>query len=80
MRRTGGVSVFWNTSIYQIHLELLWQTTGRVSSYFHHSQLSLLSVAGFSVLPTVSCDEDVQEANEDEVEALVDRPGTTNGT
>ena len=42
--------------------------------------ISLLSVAGFSVLPTVSCDEDVEETGEDEVEELVDRPGTTNGT
>ena len=42
--------------------------------------VSLLSVAGFSVLITVSCDEDVDEASEDEVEELVDRPGTTNGS
>ena len=66
--------------------------------------ISLLSVAGFSVLNTVSCysliffqkkagfsvylltsntescDEDVEETGEDEVEELVDRPGTTNGT
>ena len=32
--------------------------------------ISLLSVAGFSVLITVSCDEDVEEAGEDEVEEL----------
>ena len=43
----------------------------------HHFQL--LS-AGFSVLITVSCDEDVEETGEDEVEELVDMPGTTNGT
>ena len=42
--------------------------------------VSLLSVAGFSVLPTVSCDEDVEETSEDEVEELVDIPGTTKGT
>ena len=42
--------------------------------------ISLLSFAGFSVLITVSCDEDVDEAGEDEVEELVDRPRTTNGT
>ena len=42
--------------------------------------ISLLSVAGFSVLITVSCDENVEEASEDEVEELVDRPRTTNGT
>ena len=38
----------------------------------HDSSLivSLLSVAGFSVLITVSCDEDVEEAGEDEVEEL----------
>ena len=29
---------------------------------------------------TVSCSEDVGEVGEDEVEELVDRPGTTNGT
>ena len=42
--------------------------------------VSLLSVAGFSVGVTVSCDEDDEEAGEDEVEELVDRPRTTNGT
>ena len=42
--------------------------------------ISLLSVAGFSVLITASCDEDVEEAGEDEEEELVDRSGTTNGT
>ena len=42
--------------------------------------ISLLSAAGFPVQITVSCDEDVEEAGEDEVEELVDRPGTTNGT
>ena len=41
--------------------------------------LPLISVAGFSVLITVSCDEDVEEAAEDEVEELVGKPGTTNG-
>ena len=39
---------------------------------------SLLLVAGISVSVTVSCDEDVAEV--DEVEQLVDKPGTTNGT
>ena len=29
---------------------------------------------------TVSCDEDVGEVGEDELEELVDRPGTMNGT
>ena len=38
--------------------------------------VSFLSVARFSVLTTVYCDEDVDEAGEDEVEELVDRPGT----
>ena len=42
--------------------------------------LPLLSVAGFSLLITVSCDEDVDEASGDEVEEFVERPGTTNGT
>ena len=36
--------------------------------------VSLLSVAGFSVLITVSCDEDVEEAAEDEAEELADEP------
>ena len=39
---------------------------------------SLLLVAGTSVSVTVSCDEDV--GDEDEVEELVDQPGTTHGT
>ena len=39
---------------------------------------SLLLVAGISVSVTVSCDENVGEV--DEVEELVDEPGTTNGT
>ena len=41
---------------------------------------SLLSVAGFSVQITESFDEDVEEAGEDEVEKLADRPRTTMGT
>ena len=41
---------------------------------------SLLGVAGCSVGVKVSCDEDVGEVGEDEVEELVDRQGTTNGT
>ena len=40
--------------------------------------LSLILVAGISVSVTVSCDEDVGEVVE--VEELVDKPGTTNGT
>ena len=39
--------------------------------------LSLL-LPGISVSVTVSCDEDVREI--DEVEELVDKPGTTSGT
>ena len=42
--------------------------------------LSLLVAAGCSVEVSVSCDEDVGEVGEDELEELVDRPGTTNGT
>ena len=45
-----------------------------------HSKFHLFLLLDFSVLITVSCDEDVEEAGEDEVEELVDRPGTTNGT
>ena len=40
--------------------------------------LSLLLDAGISVSVTVSCDEDVGEV--DEVEELVEKPSTTNGT
>ena len=32
------------------------------------------------MLITVSCDEDVEEVGEDDVEEFVDKPGTTNGT
>ena len=39
--------------------------------------LPLLSVAGFSVSVTESCDEEV---GVDDVEKLVDKPGTTDGT
>ena len=42
--------------------------------------LSPLVDAGCSVGVTVSCDEDVGEVGEDELEELVDRQGTTNGT
>ena len=41
---------------------------------------SLLLVAGISVSVTVSCGEDVGEVGEDEVEELVVKPRTTNGT
>ena len=42
--------------------------------------LSLLVDAGCSVGVTNSCDEDVGDAGEDELEEHVDRPRTTNGT
>ena len=42
--------------------------------------VSLLSVAGFSVPITESRDEDAEEVGEDDVEKLVDKPGTTSGT
>ena len=42
--------------------------------------LSLLDDAGCSVGVTASCDEDVRDVGEDELEELVDRPGTTKGT
>ncbi len=41
--------------------------------------LSLLVDAGCSVGVTASCDEDAGDVGEDELEELVDRPGTTNG-
>ena len=47
-----------------------------VRPYFHFFFL----VAGTSVSVTVSCDEDVGEVDEDEVEELVDKKGTTNST
>ena len=40
---------------------------------------SLLVAARCSVGATVTCDEDLEEG-EDELEEIVDRPGTTNGT
>ena len=56
-------------------------------SGFHRNSslvLPLLSVAGFSVYlltsNTESCDADVEEVGVDDVEELVDKPGTTNGT
>ena len=50
---------------------------GSTRAYDFSLLLSLLRVAGQSVSVTVSCDEDVGEV--DEVEELVDNPGTTNG-
>ena len=44
------------------------------------SVLPLLLVGGNSVSVTASCDDNVGEVDEDEVEELVNRPGTTNGT
>ena len=40
----------------------------------------LLSAAGFSVPITESCDEDVGEIGVDDMQKLIDKPGTTNGT
>ena len=51
-----------------------------VSPYCATRTLSLLVDAGCSVGVTASCDDDAGEAGEDELEELVDRPGTTNGT
>ena len=42
--------------------------------------LPLPSAAGFSVPISESCDDDIEKVGADEVEELVDRPGTTNGT
>ena len=42
--------------------------------------ISLLSVAGFSVPTKESCDENVEESGEHEVEEIVDGIGTKNGT
>ena len=42
--------------------------------------LSLLVDAGCCVGIAASCGIDVGDASEDELEELVDRPGTTNGT
>ena len=39
-----------------------------------HSKIHIFLLLSFSVLITVSCDEDVDEAGEDEVEELVNRP------
>ena len=45
----------------------------------HHSN-SLPVDAGCSVGVTASCDEDVRDVGEDELEEPVDKPGTTIGT
>ena len=42
--------------------------------------LSFFIDAGRCVGVTASCDENVGDVDEDELEELVDRPGTTNGT
>ena len=61
-------------------------SVGLCSGFHRNSSfvLPLLSVAGFSVhlltSNTESCDEDVVEARVGDVEELVDKPGTTNGT
>ena len=52
----------------------------RVSHRHSSLRTTLLSAAGFSVLITVSYDVDVEEVGEDELEELVDKPRTTNGT
>ena len=56
MRRTGSVSVFWNTFIYQIVLELFypsWQIMRRVSSYF----LVVIIFVWFFSVSAGPCDE-----------------------
>ena len=61
----------------------MFSVFARSGNGFHRDSsliISLLSVAGFSVLITVSFDEDVEVVGEDEVEQLVDKPGTTHGT
>ena len=63
--------------------DLLFSLSDDPCDGFHRDSsliISLLCVAGFSVPITLSCDEDVEEVGEDEVEEVVDRPGTTNGT
>ena len=93
MRRTGSVSVFWNTFIYQTVAILADNATSLLvlprclhfclgfrfllvhTTCFPYSPF--LVDAGCSVGVTVSCDEDVREVGENEVEELVDRPGTT---
>ena len=66
----------------RLHFIFMFSVSADARDRFHRDSsliISLLSVAGFSVLITVSCDEDVEEAVEEEVEELVDRPGTTSG-
>ena len=95
MRRTGSVSVFWNIIIYRrsrngvapyffvvifiwFFRSLLVHATSlpRTSSL----TLSFLVDAGCCVGVAASFDEDVRDVGGDELEELVDRPGTTNGT
>ena len=82
MTRTGSVSVV---------LGILSSTRFCLNSSCHSGRprdgsprtsslmLSLLVDAGCSVGVTAPCDEEKGDVGEDELEELVDRPGTTNG-
>ena len=64
------------------HFYLSFSVSAGLRDKFPYTSLriySLLVSAGCSVGATVSCDEDLEEG-EDELEEIVDRPGTTNGT
>ena len=56
--------------------------SGRSCAEFPPTFSLILSLvdAGCSVGVTASCDEDVADVGEDELDELVDRLGTTNGT
>ena len=56
--------------------------SGRPRDEFPHTSsliISLLVAAGCSVGVTASFDEDVREVGEDELDEVVERPGTTKG-
>ena len=62
-------------------LFLLLVSEGLCSGVLRKSALvlPLVSIAGFSVPITESCDEDVEEVCEGDVEQLINKPGTTSG-
>ena len=82
----------WDTIIYKILFEfvltILADHATRLHALFRcHFYLgvrfllvSFFASAGWCVGVTVSCDENVGDVGEDELEELVDRTKTTNGT
>ena len=69
---------FFVVSIFRCSRCLLIHATGFPCDF--SLTISLLSAAGFSMLIRSSCDEDVEEVGEYDVEERVDKPGITKGT